>query len=187
MTAPGIHLTPLVCVQCRQPILAQPTEVAWVCETCGSGNLLESDGQVRLLQVFYSPALKSGVKGRPFWVSQGRVSISSRQTYKGDESRTANEFWSGPRLFCIPAFQISLQEIVSTGMKMLREPGFLQQAAGQPESGSKMPFVPVTTPPEDMQPLAEFIVLAIEADRRDALKTVNFHVQLETPQLWVLP
>ena len=183
MVAPGIHLVPLVCAQCRQPLMAQPGEVAWVCETCGSGSLLENDGQVRSLPVFYSPSLKPGVKGRPFWVSQGKVSISSRQTYQGDESRAANQFWSLPHLFFIPAFQLSLQEAVSTGMKMLREPG----GWGQPEAGGRAPFAPVTTPPEDMQPLSEFIVLAIEADRRDALKTVNFQVQLEPPQLWILP
>jgi hypothetical protein len=38
-----------------------------------------------------------------------------------------------------------------------------------------------------VHPLAEFILLGIEADRKDALKTLNFTLDLERPQLWILP
>ena len=48
-------------------------------------------------------------------------------------------------------------------------------------------FLPVTTPPEDMQSLAEFLVVTLEAERRDALKEIGFNVKLEEPQLWILP
>jgi hypothetical protein len=37
-----------------------------------------------------------------------------------------------------------------------------------------------------MRALAEFMIVSIEADRTDALKTVNFDLKLATPQLWIL-
>ena len=55
------------------------------------------------------------------------------------------------------------------------------------QPGGPAPFLPVTTLPTDMHALAEFMVLSIEAERRDALKTVEFHLKLEPPRLVILP
>ncbi len=181
MAAPSVHLVPLVCVKCRQPIVAQPDEVAWVCQTCQTCNLLGQDGLVREQEIAYSSQLTSGGRGRPFWVAQGKVTISDRQTYKGNEGKESAAFWSEPRLFFIPAYQAGLADLVAQGMTLLRQP------PQEPAPGGAAPFLPVVTSPQDIVPLAEFIVLAIEADRRDALKSVNFNVQLESPRLWVLP
>jgi hypothetical protein len=41
--------------------------------------------------------------------------------------------------------------------------------------------------PEDIKALTEFIVVGIEAERRDDVKEISFSLQLETPTLWVLP
>jgi hypothetical protein len=56
----------------------------------------------------------------------------------------------------------------------------------QLEPGPPCPFLPVVTPPEDLHALAEFIVYSLEADRKDALKTLRFTIRLEKPQLWIL-
>jgi hypothetical protein len=40
---------------------------------------------------------------------------------------------------------------------------------------------------EDFQPVAEFIILAIEASRKDALKRADFSLMLSQPALWILP
>src|SRR5512146_2859668 len=107
-----IRLVSLLCAKCRAPITAQPDEIAWVCEQCGQGLLLNAapvagpnESATQLLDVFFSNAVKSGQKGRPFWVAQGQVSLTDRQTYKGDESRAAREFWAAPRLFYVPAWE----------------------------------------------------------------------------------
>ena len=44
------------------------------------------------------------------------------------------------------------------------------------QAGSPVPFLPVVTLPGDMQALAEFMIVTIEAERRDALKRVDFTV-----------
>lgn len=40
---------------------------------------------------------------------------------------------------------------------------------------------------EDIQPVAEFVVMAIEAGRKDMLKNLRFTLKLSLPSLWILP
>lgn len=180
MTEPSVRLIPLVCINCRQPIQAQPDEIAWVCSVCRTGNLLGDDGRVRLVDVKYAANLDPNQPGKPYWAVTGRVTIRTRQTYKGNESRESSLFWSEPRLFLIPAFAVPLEEQVALGMQGLRS------APPLVVGDRSVSLLSVVTPVRDISPLVEFIVLAIEADRRDAMKTLDFKVDLQEPQLWVL-
>jgi hypothetical protein len=175
-----VRLIPLLCVKCQYPLPAQPEEVAWTCDQCGQGLILDDTRGLRPLDVFFSRAVGQGKKGRPFWVSPGQVTITQRQTYKGNESRAAEQFWAAQRLFYVPAWEAPLEEIVNTGIYLLRNPERM-------EPGSPSPFLPAVILPGDMQALCEFMITSIEADRRDALKRVDFTLQLQNPQLWILP
>jgi hypothetical protein len=182
-----IRLVPLTCVKCRAPIPANPDEIAWVCLQCGQGNLLDcspvpgpSESATRVLDVFFSNAIKSGQKGRPFWVARGQVTLTNRQTYQGDEGRAAREFWDALRLFYVPAWETSLDEIITTGIDLLRNPQSLNH-------GLSVPFLPVVTPPGDVRSLVEFMIVSIEANRRDAMKSIIYDLKLEPLQLWILP
>lgn len=179
MTQTPVRLIPLVCVKCRAPVQANPDELAWVCEQCGQGQILDETRGLIELPVFFSRGIAQGQRGRPFWVTRGQVSISMRETFKGNEERAAREFWAGPRLFYIPAWDASLDETIALGVQMLLNPQRM-------ETGSPAPFLPVTTGPDDLRALAEFMVISIEADRRDAMKKIDFGVTLEQPQLWVM-
>jgi hypothetical protein len=180
MSQVPVRLIPLLCLRCQFPVSAQPDEVAWACDQCGQGLILDDQRGLRPLEIFFSRALGQGQRGRPFWVAPGRVDITERQTYKGNEKQAAAQFWSAERLFFIPAWEASLDEIISAGVDLLHK-------AAPMEPGSLAPFLPAVTLPGDLQPLCEFMVASIEADRRDALKRVNFSLKLKPPQLWVLP
>lgn len=173
-------LIPLQCIKCQAPIAAQPVEMAWVCVTCGQPMQLDESQPSGLapLSVTYDARIQAGQRGRPFWVAQGQVSVR-RQTYRGNEERQAQEFWSQPRTFFVPAFACSLDELVSQGMKLLRQPP-------QPTPGPPVAFLPVTLSRNDVRPMSEFVVMGIEAERRDMLKTVQIQLSLGTPVLWVL-
>jgi hypothetical protein len=182
-----IRLVPLLCVKCRAPIPAQPDEVAWVCEQCGQGLLLNpapmpevAENATQPIQVFFSNSISSGTVGRPFWVTQGKVTFRERQTYKGNETAAAKDFWSVSRLFYVPAWACSLEEILSIGGALLKNPFSMNL-------GSPCRFAPVILLPSDLQALAEFMVINIEAERRDWLKSVLFDLKLEKPQLWIMP
>jgi hypothetical protein len=175
-----VRLIPLSCVKCQYAVPAQPDEVAWICEQCQQGLILDDARGLRPLDLFFSSALEPGKKGRPFWVAPGQVTITQRQTYKGNEARAAEQFWGAQRLFYVPAWEAELEEIVTTGVYLLRNPQGMQP-------GKPAQFLPAVTLPGDMQALCEFMIASIEADRRDALKRIDFTLQLQNPQMWILP
>lgn len=176
----AITLVPLVCGQCRAELPAEPGEVAWVCPQCGQGWWLdEPRDRLQAMTVNYAAGLKPNQIYRPFWVAQGQVLITRRETYGGNKTGESQAFWRNPRFFFIPAFACSLEDVTQMGAQMLRET--FNITAGPP-----VPFAPVTVLPDDMRALAEFIVLNVEAARSDALKEIQFEVRLGQPQLWAL-
>jgi len=55
------------------------------------------------------------------------------------------------------------------------------------QEGPAARYEPVTLSPDDAPALAEYIVMAVEAGRKDSLKAAEISVYLEPPDLWVLP
>jgi len=178
MSAP-VELIPMFCIRCQNAIPAQPDEVAWVCGQCGQGLLLSDEKGFTPLDFHYAADIPAGAIGKPFWIAAGKVDIH-RTTYHGDSSGEMRTFWQIPHRFFIPAYELPLEAGITQGVNLLRQPPVLNP-------GSPAKFAPITVPPEDIRPLAEFIILSIEAERKDDLKTVEFQLQLEEPQLWVLP
>lgn len=187
MSQKPVSLIPLVCAKCRAPVPARPDEVAWVCEQCGQGLLLDETPEpgpgacaTIPIDVYFSNEIKQGAQGRPFWVSRGTVTLTRRETYKGDEGKAARAYWSQPRLFYIPAWGENLETLVKIGLGRLDNPVPMTP-------GSRAPFTPVLTLPGDIRALAEFMIVSLEASRRDAMRQIAFDLQLEPAQLWVLP
>ncbi|MBL8058510.1 MAG: hypothetical protein JNK29_17535 [Anaerolineales bacterium] len=181
--AQSITLVPLLCPNCRAALPAQPDEIAWRCAECGQAwQLAEADPSSAFglapLEIFFDARLDPRVHGRPFWVAEGRVGLR-RETYSGNQDRQAQEFWSQPRRFCVPAFTCPLETLVSLGMELLREPPDLQP-------GPAAPFTAVTLPRADVRDMAEFIVVGVEAGRKDQLKRLEANLQLSEPELWIL-
>ncbi|MBN1953898.1 MAG: hypothetical protein JW900_02500 [Anaerolineae bacterium] len=179
MTAP-VQLIPLRCLRCETPLPAQPDEVAWVCQQCGQGLLLDEEAGLVPLAVHFA-ANVPGTAGRPFWVAKGQVGLQ-RQTYHGSSraKQEAAAMWDRRQRFFVPAFSCPLDVLVDVGARMLLNPPDLQP-------GEPVPFAPVTLSPLDVRPVAEFIVMAVEAERKDKLKALHFVVEMEQPELWILP
>lgn len=177
-----IELVPLVCVKCSTPIPAGPEEVAWVCGQCGQGMALDPVQGLQPLQIFYSATVPAGQPGKPYWVSSGQVSLH-RETFDGRNHATqsdqeASHFWSQPRLFIIPAYQLPLEAFLARSIELLVRPPALHP-------GPAAPFEPPTLMLEDIQPAAEFVVAAIEAGRKDRMKKLGFTLKLSLPALWI--
>ncbi len=174
-----VHLQPLTCLRCQTPLPANADEVAWVCPACGQGQILYPNGKFSPLEIQYSAQITPGKSGRPFWVAGG-TAVLQRQTFRGNRAQEMQAFWQNPQRFFVPAYHLPLQQVIELGAQLLLNPPALQ-------AGPAAPFQAVQVPPGDVHPLAEFILLGIEADRKDALKTLNFTLDLERPQLWILP
>jgi len=177
----GPSLVALLCPNCQFQLPAQPEEVAWVCAQCGQASLLDETqaGGLRAIAVHYAAGVPAGGKGRPFWVADGHVNLQ-RETYSGNRGNEALQFWGNGRRFFVPAFKVPLEQMVSLGMDLVTRQPALQP--GQPAW-----FLPITVGPADVRPLAEFIVLGVEAGRSDKLKSVSMELQLGTPELWIMP
>jgi hypothetical protein len=80
----------------------------------------------------------------------------------------------------ILAFNSPLETLLELGSKLVVQPPSFQP-------GPAARFEPVTLALEDVKPLAEFIVMALEAGRKDKLKEIQFSLELSDPVLWVLP
>jgi hypothetical protein len=177
--AEPVELVPLICLKCSTPLPAAPEEAAWVCATCGMGLMLDTQRGLVPLEVHYSAQIAPNAQGKPFWVAQGSLELE-RATYAGDKDRDAQRFWSQPQRFFIPAYTCPLETLLDLGNRLLLQPPILQE-------GSPAAFTAVTLARGDVQSLADFIVMTVEAGRADKLKEVRFTLNLSEPVLWVLP
>ncbi len=175
----AVELIPLVCPKCSTPVPAQPDESAWVCAQCGQAMQLDSEAGLQPLEVHYAAGIPPNGQGKPYWVAEGRVTMQ-RATYGGNQERESAQFWGQPRRFFIPAYNVSLQELLAQGMALLRQPP-------APQPGPPAGFLPVVLPAADVRATAEFIIMAVEAERKDDLKEIRFELEIGAPILWVLP
>ena len=181
MTNP-VELVALRCLRCSTPVPAAPDQIAWACVQCGQGLLLDEERGLAYLTINYSPAIKPNTAGRPFWACIGHVFVE-RETYSGGSERIdreAQDYWRDGRQFFIPAYAAPLEDLLAQALELLQHPP-------EPRQGPPAAFAPVTLSPADLTASAEFIVLAVEAARKDKLRQVQVKVVLESPGLWILP
>ena len=176
-----IELVPLLCPQCSTPVPAEEIEVAWACAQCGQGIYLDPETGPQRLQIYYSAAIPVNNQGKPYWVADGRVTMQ-REAYRSDNRsvQEAESFWSQTRRFFIPAFTAPLETLLAQAVDLLLQPPIVK--AGPPAG-----FEPVTLSLDDVPAVAEFIVIAVEAGRKDKLKRIDPDIKLSPPALWILP
>ncbi len=178
--AESVSLVPLFCTQCKAPVPAQAGEIAWVCQQCQQGLLLDEDKGLLPYTLYFHAAIQPGSVGLPYWIASGAVRLNRKIYGFGSSENEAARLWAEPRLFFVPAYTCPLDKMLQIAPRMLLQPPKLQ-------AGPLARFAPVTLSMADIQPLTEFIVMGIEAGRKDKLKELNLSVTLGAPQLWVLP
>jgi hypothetical protein len=143
--------------------------------------LLDEEKGLLPVEVNYSAAIAPNAVGKPYWVADGQVTVQQRLAFSGrQDAEEAARFWSQPRRFFVPAFASTLEALLTQGVNLLLQPPALQP-------GPPARFEPATLPAADFRPTAEFVVMAVEAGRKDKLKKVDFNLQLSAPVLWILP
>lgn len=120
----------------------------------------------------------------PFWIFRGRVKISVRETQGGrSRDKDAAGLWGVERRFFVPAWELSIHAAQDIGSRMIQRPTSFTKI-DRPEGASLQTAV-VT--PKDGKNLIEFIVLAIEARRKDWLRDLKFELDVGEPKMWALP
>ena len=171
-------LEALMCVRCATPVPAEPDEIAWICQNCGQGLLLDEMVGLKAITVHAASSGRPAGTWRPFWAVMGRVRIRRRESYGRDAAPDAR--WNEPVRFVLPAYATSVEQAVALGVGFLRRPPALSEGDPQPLQGA-------TVLPDQLAPLARFVVLSIEAEREDSLEVIEFTVELDAPELWCLP
>lgn len=156
--------------------------MAWVCAQCGQGLLLDEREGLENLEIHYGSGISPGEKGKPYWVVEGRVKLE-REAQEGWFDRSeqhAQRLWGEKRKFFIPAFNTSLDDLLEISSFMFSQPPDLLDG---PTADSEA----VILSPQDLASVVEFIILSVEAGRKDDIKSIDVTVELDVPVLWVLP
>jgi hypothetical protein len=177
-----VGLVPLRCIRCDTPVPAEADQVAWVCNQCTQGLLLDEAEGLLPLEIHYAAGIAPDKLGKPFWVARGRVTLQreAHQGWSNKDQKTAYSFWEDPRTFVIPAFTVSLEQLLELSLEKF-------DVIPKDSQGQVVPFEPVTLSPMDLPALVEFLVLAREAGRKDKVRKIDISVELNSPVLWILP
>ena len=121
----------------------------------------------------------------PFWVFQGLVKIRRRETQgrSRKDKKRSEALWGVQRQLYVPAWDLDMTVSQDIGSKMIQDQPELT-FINQPQDAR---FIPAIVKPNDAKKLLEFIVLAIEARRRDWLKNLEFSLDVGEPEMWALP
>ncbi|MGB3716607.1 MAG: hypothetical protein WA996_19480 [Candidatus Promineifilaceae bacterium] len=176
----------LRCPNCSSALKPGIDDIIYACPNCSSAIHIEAEGP-KIIGIQYAIPTK-GKDGEeiwvPFWVFEGRVQIKKRET-QGRQSNTKDSIalWGSPRRLYVPAWDLSIHTAQEVGSKLTQR----QLTMRFVERPTEAQLTPATVSPADALNLLEFIVLAIEARRKDWLKELVFDLEVGEPELLALP
>ena len=180
-----MKLLALRCPTCAQPLKPQNPEVIVLRCGCGTAVSLSDTGLSTTTLQFAAPAIEKFDAWLPLWLFNGRVNITNRQAQGRNKQaeQDAEQLWNYPRRLYVPAWDLPTETASQLGGDLVqRQPSF--ERTNQPANA---PFIEAIVTPEDALKLLEFVVLNVEAARKDWLKSLDFHIETTTPQLWAIP
>ena len=181
-----MKLLALKCPVCAQRLTPKSNQVLVMeCGQCDTAVSINTDTGVSQTNVQYAQAKENTEAWLPLWVCDARVNITSRQTRKRDgrSEQASHELWGRPRQLCVPAWTLDMQTARQLGTQLIENQPQLQVTEKQ--KGAIMAEMVVHQ--EDALKLIEFIVLSIEAERKDWLTDLKFEVETRATNLWVVP
>lgn len=180
----SVRLIALKCLQCGFPLPVEPDEIACACPQCGQAARLEGDALVAQPVTWAEPRAEVSVpRWLQFWALPGQVSITRRETEGFGGSSGGDPLWQKATRLWIPAFGLSLDLAKAWGAGLTRTQPALRPGPVPPGAPLRGCVVGL----EDARKLADFVVLSIEAERPDMLRSIEFKLPEGTPELWALP
>jgi hypothetical protein len=175
----------LRCPNCARPLTPENDDVVFMCTNCFTSVSIDDRG-LQTTDVRFALPPKGDLRTQqwlPFWVYESQVRILKRETQGRSDQKASDLQWARPLRMYVPAWEISMQVAQDVGSRLIqRQP--VVKFVERPDAAYMAPAV-VT--PEDALRLLEFIVLAIEARRRDWLKALDFRIEAGSPELWAMP
>jgi hypothetical protein len=176
----------LRCPNCQHALKPDNDEIVFTCPNCHRPIMLDEEGPHLAAVRFAIPENYQGspTEWAPFWVFDGRVNILRRETQGGRSSdKDAQKTWEAIQRFFVPSWDGSVHIAQEIGTKItLRQPRLTTL-----EQPGEVILTPATVSAEDSLKLLEFVVLAVEARRKDWLKELQFDIEVGEPQMFALP
>ena len=175
----------LRCPECAHPLAPQQHDVVMMCPSCQTAVAIDEQG-LSSMPIQYVAATEADVSDwLPFWFFNGRVHIQNRSTQSSwrTSDHDSETFWLHSDRFFVPAWELAIHNARELGRQLVKkQPTY--QPVSRPDNAR---LTAVTVTAEDALKMLEFIILTIEAERKDWLKDLKFRIEAETPQLWALP
>jgi hypothetical protein len=177
----------LRCPNCGEPLNPANDDVVIACSNCHTPVAISVSGPQEMTVRYAVPGNKaaSGKRWFPFWVFEGWVRILRRETQGGSSSgqKESEKFWGASRRLYVPAWDLDLHNAQEIGSQLIQE----QPEIRFVDIPEKTQLIAATVTPKDAGKLLEFVILAIEARRRDWLKDLEFDLEIKDPELWGMP
>jgi hypothetical protein len=181
-----MQLVALKCPTCGQNLKPQSNETVVVsCGNCKTAVSLHQSG-IKAIDVKYAAPSSANVETwLPLWVYTGKVNIKRRESQGSSKGadKDAAKLWGSARRLYAPAWDASVPQAREIGSQfVVRQPVFETV-----EPTETMMLQEATITPEDGLKLLDFIVLSLEADRKDWLEDLQFEIQTTEHELWAIP
>jgi hypothetical protein len=181
-----MKLLALHCPQCGQRLEPKHNEVVVTgCPHCYTAVHIQQTGLQEINVTYTAPATDQIDAWLPFWVFDGRVNIEKRESQgrsKGADEDAAR-LWGSPRRLYAPAWNVRAGQAREFGSRLVQK----QPAFQTIERLQDALLTEAIITHEDALKLLDFIVLTIEARRKDYLRNILFQIEAGKPQLWAIP
>ncbi len=181
-----MQLLALRCPNCTQKLEPQSNEaVVTSCPQCATAVTLHQTGLQPTDITYAAPAAAEVDAWLPFWVYHGRVHIQRRESQGSSKGadKDAAQLWARVQQLYVPAWEIPVPQAREMGSQLVqKQPTF--QTIERPDTAH---IVEAIITPEDGHKMLDFIVLTIEARRKDMLRNLKFEVKTTASELWAIP
>ncbi len=177
----------LRCPTCGEGLQPEQDDIVVACNNCHTPVSITQNGPAKAKVQFAiakNRRRQSESRWLPFWVFEGQVEIINRVTQGGrSRQKDSEKLWQRSGRFFVPAWDIQLHTAQAVGIQLIENPPEIELIPRPTEAHLKAANVDAN----DARKLLEFIVLAIEARRKDWLKNLDFRLDVDEAKLWALP
>ena len=179
-------LVAIKCKTCDSGLVVAVNDNITYCQSCGSGwEIIE--GELKPIEINFAAAAMRGdgeLIYKPFWLVTANIHIHSRESSGGFFSNLFGgnkEQTSGTIKFYVPAFTCDLEKMKNIALAFTSS----NPAPSPQKFNTKL--IGFNYGKEDAKKLSEFLLITIEAEKSDTMKTFEYDIQYEKLEILGVP
>jgi hypothetical protein len=171
------------CKNCASGLMVEMNDSVTYCSSCGNGYEI-IDGDLYPIEInFAAAALPSEGEliYKPFWYLKANVTILVRESDKGYYSDGGGKKAYGDIIFYIPAFSCPVESMRQLAIAYTQR---------NPVASPQKYNVKVTGfnyGKEDARKLAEFVLISLEAEKKDTMKQFEYKIDFNSFEILGIP